>query len=99
MPAVISCCPSSRSGTQERFDRAALVHRAVPCGDLLERQRQIEHLAWVDCPVEDETDQIRQIAAHWCGAAKQTDVAEEEIGAIEHHAMRHADVADRSART
>src|SRR4051794_38045854 len=86
-------------GTQEGLDRAPLVHRPVPFGDLIERQREIEHLAWVDRAVEDETDQIRQIAAHRCGATEQPHVSEEQVRTVEHHAVWHPDVADRSART
>src|SRR3954469_23472112 len=84
---------------QQRFDRAALVHRAIPLGDVLERQRQVEHFARVDLAVEDQGDQFRKIAAHGCGATEKTDVPEEQVCTIERDAVRHADVADRSARS
>src|SRR5436190_5268980 len=87
------------SGTQECLDRAALVHGAVAVGDLLERQREIEHLARVDRPVEDQVDQFGKIAAHRRRATVKTDVTEEQVCAVQHHTVRHADVADRSART
>src|SRR5215218_6396382 len=88
---------SRRLWAQERLDRLTLVHRAVAFGYSIERQRQVEHLAGVDRPVEDESDQLRKIAAHRRGTTEQTDVPEEQIRAIERHAMRHPDVADRSA--
>src|SRR5438309_2784332 len=77
---------------QQRFDGAALVHRAIAFGHLPERQRQVEHFAWVDFPVEDQGDQFRKIAAHGCGATEKTDVPEEQVCAIEHDAVRDADV-------
>src|SRR3954470_13249734 len=82
---------------QQRFDRAALVHRAIALGDSPERQRQVEHFAWVNLVVEDQGDQFRKIAAHGCGATEKTDVPEEQVGTIERYAVRDADVADRSA--
>jgi hypothetical protein len=36
------------SREKQRLDRAAFVHRAVALGDLVERQRQVEHLRLVD---------------------------------------------------
>src|SRR3954471_24093052 len=85
--------------TQQRFDRAALVHRAIALGDLPERQRQIEHLARVDFSVEDQADQFGKIAPPRCGAAEKTDVPKEQVCTIERDAVRHADVADRPARS
>src|SRR5436853_2691072 len=38
------------------------------------------------------------MAAHGCGATEKTDVPEEEIRAVERDSVRHADVADRTAR-
>src|SRR4051794_1956210 len=73
---------------QQRFDRAALVHRAIAVGDLIERQCQIEHCAWVDLPVEDEGDQFRKIAAHGCRATEKTDVPEEQVGTLKRDAVR-----------
>src|SRR4051794_27293014 len=84
---------------QQRFDRAALVHRAIALGDLPERQRQIEHFARVDFSVEDQGNQFRKIAAHGCGATEKTDVPEEQVGTIKRDAVWNADVADRSARS
>src|SRR4051812_43301275 len=39
-----------------------------------------------------------QVPAHGGWTAEQTDVAEEQIRAIECHTVRHADIADRTAR-
>src|SRR3954454_9456748 len=72
---------------QQRFDRAALVHRAIALGDLAERQRQVEHCSRVDLSVEDQTDQFRKIAAHGCGATEKTDVPEEQVCTIERDAV------------
>src|SRR3954463_7067305 len=79
---------------QQRFDRAALVHRAIALGDLPERQRQVEHFARVDLAVEDQGDQFRKVAPHGCGATEKTDVPEEQVGTIERDAVGDADVAD-----
>src|SRR2546423_3373708 len=84
--------------TQQRFDRAALVHRAIAVGDLLERQHDVEHFSWTDRPGEDQIDQLWQISPHGRRTAEQTDVPEEEIRAVERDTVRHADVADRTAR-
>ena len=46
--------PSDRSRPQEHLDRVALVHRAVGVGGLIERQGEIEDLAWLDPAVPDE---------------------------------------------
>src|SRR5205814_161612 len=83
---------------QQRFDRAALVHRAIALGDLPERQHEIEHSSWVDLPGEDQIDQLRQIPTNGRRTAEETDVPEEEIRAVERDTVRHADVADRTAR-
>src|SRR3954462_5198165 len=83
---------------QQRFDRATLVHRAIALGDLIERQHEIEHSSRVDFPREDQIDQLRQITTNGRRTAEQTDVPEEEIRAVERDAVRHADVADRTAR-
>src|SRR3982750_1647536 len=83
---------------QQRFDRATLVHRAIALGDLLERQRQVEHFARVDLPGEDQIDHLRQIPTDGRRTAEQTDVPEEEIRPVERDTVRHADVADRTPR-
>src|SRR6266700_5183422 len=82
------------SGPEQRLDGAALVHGAVPLGDLLERQGQVEDLAGVDLAVPDEVDQLGQEAAHRCGTAVQVDVGEEHLLAGELDVMSDADVAD-----
>src|SRR5437899_3439329 len=87
------------SRTQQRLDRAALVHRAVALRHLLDRQGQVEDLAWLDLAVPHEIDQVRQVAPHRRGPAVEVDVREEQLGTVELHAMRHADVADVAAGT
>ena len=47
---------------QQRLDRAALVHRAVALRQLFEGQRQVEHLAEIDGPIQHEVDQLGQEA-------------------------------------
>jgi hypothetical protein len=64
----------------------------------IERQHQIEHRAWADRPGENEIDERRQVPPCPRGTAEQTHIAEEQIGAIERDAVRHA-LTDRSARS
>ena|SRR5215471_10900608 len=45
--------------TQQRLDRAPLVHRAVALGDLVKRQGQVKDLARVDLSVPHQIDQLR----------------------------------------
>src|SRR5215213_10250520 len=99
-PTPDSCWQStgrtrSNSWPQQRLDRLTLVHRPVAVGHAIERQRQIEHLSWIDRSVEHQPDQLRQVTAHRGRTTEQTDVPEEQVRAVEHYAVRHADVADR----
>src|SRR5207249_5219704 len=43
---------------QKHLDRSALVHRTVPFGCPLDREREVEHLAGVNLPVPDQIDQV-----------------------------------------
>src|SRR4051794_17725021 len=95
----LPCVYSFPLWPEQRFDRAALVHRAIALSHPLERQDQVEHLSRIDRSGKDEIDQVRQVPAHWRWTAEQAYVTEEEIGAIEPHPVRNADVADRSARS
>src|SRR5512144_212377 len=61
------------SRAQQRLDDAALVHRPVALGGLLERQLEVEHRARVDLAVADELDQLGQEPSHRRGAAVQVD--------------------------
>src|SRR6266511_4812265 len=81
------------SGPEQRLDRAAFVHGAVPLGDLLERQGEVEDLARVDLAVPDEVDQLGQEATHRRGTAVQVDMGEEHLFAGELDVMEDADVA------
>ena len=44
------------SGTQQRLNRAAFVHRAVALRHLIERQSQVEHLARIDLSFPHQID-------------------------------------------
>src|SRR3954466_11961862 len=61
---LFSPFPGGPSRPQQRLDGPPLVHGAIAFGHLRERQRQVEHLARVDCAVEDEADQFGQITPH-----------------------------------
>src|SRR5437588_2161251 len=82
-----SCQPStagerngySHSRAQQRLYGAALVHGAVSVGDLIERERQIENLPWVDLPIPDEIDELREEAPNRRRAAVQVGMTEEEF--------------------
>ena len=49
---------------KQRFDRAALVHRPIALGCLLERQLEIEDLAGIDGPVLHELNERRKVAVY-----------------------------------
>src|SRR5439155_18039727 len=53
--------PGTRLYAQQRLDRAAFVHRAVAFRHLLERQREVEDLAGIDCPFLDQLDEPRKV--------------------------------------
>src|SRR5919202_3716475 len=55
---------SCSSEGEQDLGGAALVHRLVALGGLLEGEDEVEDLAGVDLPVPDELDQVRQEAAH-----------------------------------
>src|SRR5437899_10374863 len=86
------------SWTQQRLDRATLIHRAVTVRDLLERQRQVEDLAGIDLVLPHEVDQLGQVAAHGGRATVEVDVREEQLLPSDLDAMRNTDVAHVSAR-
>src|SRR5258705_6209454 len=79
--------------TQQRLDRAAFVHRAVPLRHLIEGQRQVEDLARIDLPLPHEVDQLGKEAAHWRGTAMQMDVRVEELFDFELDSVRDSDEA------
>src|SRR5436190_7158561 len=85
------------SGRQQRLDRPPLVHRAVALGNLLQWQREVEHLARVDLAALHEVDQLRQIAANRRRSAVQVRVGVKQLRAVELHTVRDADVADVAA--
>src|SRR3954454_22112405 len=62
------------SWAQQGFDGAALVHRLVALGALVERQVEVEDRARVDRAGPDAVDQIGQEPPHRCGTAKEPDV-------------------------
>src|SRR5256885_17196650 len=83
---------------QERLDRAALIHRAVTLGDLLERQGEIEDLAGVDLAVAHQVDQLGQEAAYRGGTAVQVDMGEEQLLTLELNPMRDSNIARSEER-
>src|SRR5437867_12771863 len=86
------------SWTQQRLDRATLIHRAVTVRDLLERQRQVEDLAGIDLALPHEVDQLGQVAAYGGRSTVEVDVREEQLLPSDLDAMRNTDVAHVSAR-
>ena len=82
---------------QQNLDRATLVHRAIRLGYLVERQGQVEDLAWVYLSVPHQVDQLGQEAAHWGGATVEVDMGEEQLVAIELDPMRRQHRLRRSA--
>ena len=54
---------------QHRLDRTSLVHRPVALGDRIERQREVEDIAWCDDTIEHVLQKVRQVGAYGCEAA------------------------------
>jgi hypothetical protein len=46
---------------------------------LREKQNEVEHLPWIDGPLEHEVDQLRQILANGRRTAVQMDMQEEQL--------------------
>ena len=65
-----SLCVLLELGAQQRLNGAALVHRAVAFGHLVEGQGQVEDLAGIDFPVPHQLDHFGQEAAHRGGTAE-----------------------------
>src|SRR5687768_14714197 len=86
-----------RSGLQEGLDGAALVHRLVALGDLVQGQGEVEDLARVDAAGQGPVDQVGQVAAYGGGAAAQADLGEEQLLALDRNVVRDADEADVAA--
>src|SRR5947209_19083620 len=55
-----SSCHEAPLRAQQNLDRAAFVHRPVRLSDLVERQGQVEDLAWVYLSVPHHFDQLGQ---------------------------------------
>src|SRR4051795_8887978 len=67
------------SGTQQRLDGAALVHRSVALGGVVERQGEVEDLPGVDLVVADELDELRQEPSYGCRSTVQVHAGEEQL--------------------
>ena len=80
-----------RHGWRQHLDRAALVHRAIALGRLLQRQGQVEDQAGVDRAGQHPLQEVGEVAAHGRHAAGEADVL------LEHPAHRQLD-AVRDAR-
>src|SRR3984893_19606225 len=85
------------SGAEQGLDGAALVHRPVALGGLVEGQGQVEHLARVDDPVLDKADQVGQEPADRGGAAVQVHLGVEKLLAWQLDAVGDSAVADVAA--
>jgi hypothetical protein len=60
--------------SQQRLDGAPLVHGAIALRHLVERQREIEDLARIDGPLQDQIDEVWQVSAHGRWTSVQSDV-------------------------
>src|SRR3954471_15247504 len=81
-------------GSQERLDRAALVHGPVALRRILERKREVEDLPRIDLPAEHELDELGQVAPHRGGSTVQVHLREEQLLAVEVDAVGDADETD-----
>src|SRR3954471_24512733 len=91
---VLLCGRSGRSDGEQGLDRAALVHRPVALGGLVQRQGEVEDAAGVDGAVADELDQVGQEAADRGGTAVQVHLGEDQLVAGQRDVVGDADVAD-----
>src|SRR5438128_3165858 len=87
----------SPSWSQQRLDRAALIHCAVGFRHLVERQGDVEDLPRVDLPVPHQLDQLGQVAAHGSRTTVKVDVGEEQLLAVKLDPVRDPDVAHVAA--
>lgn len=69
--------------TQQRLDRAALVHGPIPFRHLVERQDQIENLTRVDRAIPHQLDELGEVPPDGCRTAVKMDMGEEEFLAVE----------------
>ena len=83
--------------SQQRLDRAPLVHRSISLRHLVEGQREIEDLAGIDDALQDEIDEVWQVSAHRRRAAMQSHVGVEELLAVKADPVRYADEANPAA--
>src|SRR5439155_2844316 len=91
------CSSRISSRLQQCFYGAAFIHRSVALSYLSERQGQIENLAGVDFPVQNQLDQLRQVAANRGRSTVQVNVSEEQLLTVERDTVRHANVAHKPA--
>src|SRR3954468_24874046 len=89
-------CANGEGGSdgEQGLDGAALVHRPVALGGLVQRQGEVEDLARVDGAVADELDELGQEAAHRGRSAVQVHTGEEQLVAGQRDVVADADVAD-----
>src|SRR6266478_1753910 len=90
MPQTAST--AKRLRRQQRFNRTALVHRAVALRHLTERQLQVEYFARVDLPVPNQLDQVRQVAAHRSRSTVQMNVGEKQLLTVEFDTVWNANI-------
>src|SRR5438270_4946093 len=96
---VVACAqrqaaaPVPRLGAKQRLDGAALVHGAIPLGNLGEWKCEVEDPAGVDLAVPNEVGELREEAPDRRRPSVKMGVAEEKFvpGQL---AVRDADVAD-----
>src|SRR2546425_174340 len=84
---------------QQRFDRTALVHRAIALRHLIQRQCQVEYFSWIALPLPDQVDQLWEEMAHWRRTTVEVDVSEKQFLTVQFHSVRHADVPHMAAFT
>lgn len=87
-----------RSDGEQYFGGASLVHRLLPFGGVLQWQSEVEHHAWIDLPLPDELDEVREETPDRCGAAVQVHLREEQSLPIERDAVGDTDETDVPSR-
>src|SRR5690625_516777 len=84
---------------QHDLGGTAFIHGLVCFGCFLQRKGEAKDCARVDLVSHDELNELRQKAAYRCRTAKQVYGGNEEISAIEFHAVGDTDEAHVPART
>jgi hypothetical protein len=87
---------SSRTHGRSNTLMARCSSMARQASDLLQRQLEVEHLAWVDPAVPDPIQQVGRIMPYGRRPAAYAHVPPKQVPHLKFHSMRSADPADHA---